>query len=172
MGHEYLTVVWQGRIKRWGLFSYHFLPRNLGVMLASLPWLPPKGTPSWPGNAPFMISGHGLALWFTTPIYLWLVRPKTINYAWGAALIAAIGPALLNLLYQNSGWFTFGYRFSNDYAVLLFVMLAIGTQKMSRLFWLCAIWGIAWALFGAISFERPEWGSFYSHDPSAVFPPD
>ena len=42
-GHEYLTVGWQTRIRRWGLFSYHFLPRNLGVMLASLPWRLPPG---------------------------------------------------------------------------------------------------------------------------------
>jgi hypothetical protein len=164
--------VWQARIKRWGLFSYHFLPRNLGVAFASLPWVPPKGVARWPGGAPFMISGHGLALWFTTPIYLWLARPKAVTYAWVAAAIAAIGPAVLNLLYQNSGWFTFGYRFSNDYAVLLFVMLAVGVRKMNRTFWLAAVWGVAWATFGAISFERPAWSAFYSHDASAVFPPD
>jgi hypothetical protein len=172
MGHEHLTVVWQARIKRWGLFSYHFLPRNLGVAFASLPWLPPKGVSQWPGGAPFMISGHGLALWFTTPIYLWLARPKSVTFAWAAAAIAAVGPAVLNLLYQNSGWFTFGYRFSNDYAVLLFLMLAIGVRKMNRTFWLAAVWSVAWATFGAISFDRPAWSAFYSHDPSAVFPPD
>ena len=32
-GHEYLQVGWKTRIDRWGLFSFHFLPRNLAVML-------------------------------------------------------------------------------------------------------------------------------------------
>src|SRR5690606_27981 len=121
-GHEHLQVGWKTRIDRWGLFSVHFLPRNLSVMLASLPWKPLGGdhvplealgmtfqVPRW------VISGHGLALWFTTPVYLWLVRPKKIDFLYGAALVAVAGPLVMNLLYQNSGWFQFGYRFSNDY---------------------------------------------------------
>jgi hypothetical protein len=39
-GHEYLQVGWKTRIDRWGLFSFHFLPRNLSVVLGSLPWKP------------------------------------------------------------------------------------------------------------------------------------
>jgi hypothetical protein len=170
-GHEHLTVGWAPRIKKWGLLSYHFLPRNISVMLGSLPWRPPRGTP-FPNNAPFLISGHGLALWFTTPLYLWLVRPSRTTYLWIAAALAAAGPILADLLYQNSGWFTFGYRFSNDYATLLFLMLAVSVRKMGPLFWACAIWALGWNLFGAISFERQAWSHFYSHDPYSYFPPD
>jgi hypothetical protein len=183
-GHEYLTVGWQGRIRRWGLFSYHFLPRNLGVMLASLPWRPAPNESfgAFPGalgsllhrevTVPFQISGHGLALWFTTPFYLWLLRPKHTTYLSWAAFVAALGPLAMNLLYQNSGWFQFGYRLSNDYAILLFVMLAIGIPRFGRAFKLAAVWAIAWSLFGAVTFERPAYGAFYSHDPGAVFPQD
>ena len=170
-GHEYLTVGWQVRIRRWGLFSYHFLPRNLGVMLASLPWRLPPGE-ALAGRPPFMISGHGVALWFTTPLYFWLLRPSRVSYLTWAAGIAALGPLVMNLLYQNSGWFQFGYRFSNDYAVLLFVMLAIGVRRMGRLFWMAAIWAIAWNLVGAATFEREKYGSLYSHDPNAIYPVD
>src|SRR5690606_20597156 len=53
-GHEHLTVVWQGRIHRWGLFSLHYLPRNLGVMLASLPWVPPHGAEAASGSYPLI----------------------------------------------------------------------------------------------------------------------
>jgi hypothetical protein len=170
-GHEYLTVGWQGRIRRWGLFSAHFLPRNLGVMLASLPWRPAPGE-VLPGGAPFMISGHGVSLWFVTPLYLWLVRPHRATYLYWAAALAALGPLVMNLLYQNSGWFQFGYRFSNDYAVLLFVMLAIGVRRMGRVFWMAAAWAIVWNLFGAATFERAKFSAFYSHDPGAVYPND
>lgn len=170
-GHEFLTVVWQSRIQKWGLFSVHFLPKNLAVALGSLPWLPAKGEP-WSGRVPFMVSGHGLALWFTTPIYAWLAWPKKPGAVFGFAAVAALGPCLMNLLYQNSGWFQFGYRFSNDYAVFLFVMLAASGRKLGKLFWLAAAWSVLWATFGALTFERSRYEAFYSHDPSLVYPRD
>ncbi len=171
-GHEFLQVGWKTRIDRWGLFSFHFLPRNLAVMLGSLPWKPLPTEPKVPlellgmtFHVPhYMISGHGLALWWTTPIYLWLIRPKKIDYLWAAAAIAALGPCVVNLLYQNSGWFQFGYRFSNDYAVFLFVLLAISTPRFSRAFWIAAVWAVAWNTFGAASFERAKYATFYSHE--------
>jgi hypothetical protein len=170
-GHEFLTVVWQSRIQKWGLFSVHFLPKNLAVALGSLPWLPAKGEP-WGGRVPFMVSGHGLALWFTTPIYAWLVWPKRPGTVFGFAALGALGPCLMNLLYQNSGWFQFGYRFSNDYAVFLFVMLAASGRKLGKLFWFAAAWSVVWAGFGAVTFERSRYEAFYSHDPSLVYPRD
>lgn len=171
-GHEYLQVGWKTRIDRWGLFSIHFLPRNLAVMLASLPWRPAPGDPKVPLellgmtlHVPhWMISGHGLALWFTTPVYLWILRAKQRDFLWWATALAALGPCVMNLLYQNSGWFQFGYRFSNDYAVFLFVLLAISTPRMSRAFWLAATWAVLWNTFGALSFERPKYDAFYSHE--------
>lgn len=168
-GHEYLTVGWQARIRRWGLFSFHFLPRNLAVMLASLPWRP---APEAATRAPFLISGHGVALWFTTPFYFWLLRPAKTTYVFLAAGVAALGPLVMNLLYQNSGWFQFGYRFSNDYALLLFLMLAVSMRRFGRVFWLLAAWAIAWNVFGAMSFERPAFSRFYWNDPGVVYPPD
>ncbi|HVJ94450.1 MAG TPA: hypothetical protein VM580_31905, partial [Labilithrix sp.] len=192
-GHEYLQVGWKTRIDRWGLFSFHFLPRNLAVMLGSLPWKPLPTEPKVPlellgmtFDVPrYVISGHGLALWWTTPVYLWLVRPKKIDFLWAALAIAALGPCLTNLFYQNSGWFQFGYRFSNDYAVFLFALLAVATPKLSRAFWIAAAWAVLWNTFGAASFERTKYHAFYSHEAALpgrryggpatldlVFPPD
>jgi hypothetical protein len=171
-GHEYLQVGWKTRIDRWGLFSVHFLPRNLSVMLASLPWKPAPGDPRVPlellgmtFQVPhWIISGHGLALWFTTPVYFWLIRPTGFCFLRTAAFAAALGPCAMNLLYQNSGWFQFGYRFSNDYAVFLFVLLAISTPRLSRTFWVLAAWGVLINSFGALSFERSKYDAFYSHE--------
>lgn len=192
-GHEHLQVGWKTRIDRWGLFSFHFLPRNLAVMLGSLPWKPaptdgrvPLELLGMTFHVPhYVISGHGLALWWTTPMYLWLVRPKKVDFLWGAAALAALGPLAMNLLYQNSGWFQFGYRFSNDYAVFLFVLLAISAPRFTRAFWIAAIWAVAWNTFGAASFERAKYETFYSHEAAVpwrryggsatvdlVFPPD
>ncbi|MBX4298655.1 hypothetical protein K4H04_23130, partial [Mycobacterium tuberculosis] len=64
---------------KWGLFGYHYLSKNLGVMLTILPW--PRAPGSDPTRfAPFQINEHGLALWFTTPLYFWLFRPKKGGY--------------------------------------------------------------------------------------------
>ena len=61
---------------------------------------------------------------------------------------------IMNLLYQNSGWRQFGYRFSNDYSVFLFMLLAVGGRRFGALFHGAALWGVAWNLFGAVTFDR------------------
>ncbi|MGK4495523.1 hypothetical protein ACSLVN_27325, partial [Klebsiella pneumoniae] len=75
-------------------------------------------------------------------------------------------PMAYDLLYQNSGWQQFGYRFSNDYSPILFVMLALGARQMKGAFWVAAIWGVAWNLFGAITFGHGEFDRFYYREAS------
>jgi hypothetical protein len=178
-GHEYLTVAWRSRMIRWGVVSYHFLGKNLGVALTSLPWLPAKDAAATFG-APFKINEHGLALWFTTPIYFWLLYPKRFDgqpdrkWLYAVVALSAALPAALDLLYQNSGWRQFGYRFSNDYSVLLFVLLAVGARPMRRAFAAFAVWGIAWCVFGAATFDKAAFDRFYFRDGSqtVVYQPD
>jgi hypothetical protein len=178
--HEFLTVGWHARMLRWGLFGYHFLAKNLGVSLTSLPWLPPKGDVAGFSGAPFKINEHGLALWFTTPLYFWLLWPKGVEtdrdrqWLYAALAVSAALPAALDLFYQNPGWRQFGYRFSNDYAVLLFAMLAVGARPMKGLFTIAAAWAIAWNVFGAATFDKSQFDRFYFRDGSqtVVFQPD
>jgi hypothetical protein len=180
--HEFLSVAWRSRMARWGMLNYHFLAKNLGVSMTSLPWLPPPDGGAASFGAPFRINEHGLALWFTTPLYVWLLWPRRFDGDDGAkrrwvyvvAALSAALPALMDLLYQNSGWRQFGYRFSNDYAVLLFVLLAVGARPMGRLFWAAATWGVAWNLFGAVTFDRGRFDRFYFRDGSQtiVYQPD
>ncbi|HEX2730755.1 MAG TPA: hypothetical protein VHM70_04090 [Polyangiaceae bacterium] len=171
-GYRFLTVAWQGRMEKWGLFDYHYLSRNLGVLLSMLPW-------SGGDAAPFRINVHGLALWFTSPIYLWLLWPKLelapdapeaplFDRRWlhvGLWLTVAT-VALPTLFYQNTGWSQFGYRFSNDYVVFLFALLASGGRRLGRWFWLVAALGVAINAFGAFTFDRPRYQRFYYVDPS------
>jgi len=155
-GYRYLAVAWQMRIEKWGLFGYHYLARNLGLILTSLPYLE-HGRDGWT----IQVSGHGLALWLTTPVYLWLLWPQTKNVMHRALYSTLLVVALPSLLYQNSGWLQFGQRFSNDYAPLLIVLLAVGGYRWSR--HMKAGWGLALAvnLFGAVTFGRPEFASYY-----------
>jgi hypothetical protein len=177
--HELLSVAWRGRMSKWGMLNYHYLGKNLGIALTSLPWLAPRGEAAAFG-APFKINEHGLALWFTSPFYLWLLWPKRQDGDPGrrwllVAVACAAGlSALMDLLYQNSGWRQFGYRFSNDYAVLLFVLLAVGGRSLRGLFAIAAAWAIAWNTFGAITFDKAVFDRFYFRDGSQtiVYQPD
>jgi hypothetical protein len=177
--HEYLTVAWRARMEKWGMINYHFLAKNLGVAFTSLPWLPAPGERAMFGT-PFKVNEHGLALWFTTPIFVWLLWPKRFDgdperkWLYVVAALSAALPALMDLLYQNTGWRQFGYRFSIDYAVLLFVLVAVCGRPMKKLFWAAAAWGVAWNLFGAMTFDHAQFQRFYFSDGSQtiVYQPD
>ena len=158
-GHRYLTVVWRARIEKWGLFSYHYVPRNLAVVLTSLPFTKTAG-------APFQINAHGLALWFTTPLYAWALWPRRTSASYWSLALTAAAVALPSLAYQNSGWVQFGYRFSNDFAPFLFAMIAASARRFTFPFWLLAAWSVAVNAFGAVTFDRPASARYYFIDGS------
>ncbi len=146
-GHTYLDVRQQQQIERFGLFSMHYLARNLAVAFTLLPELP--------GRAPWLqIGGHGLALWFTTPIFLTLLWPKQRNATSRALWITVACVAIPTLFYQNSGWWQFGYRFSLDYSVFLIMLLAVGGRPLTWIGKALIIFGVVVNLFGAVTFDR------------------
>jgi len=168
-GYRYLTVVWRARIEKWGLFDYHYLAKNLGVMLTSLPWVPGQR------GAPFTINHHGLALWVTTPLYLLLLLRARERASIRPALVAAaLLTALPSLFYQNTGWVQFGYRFSNDYAVFLFALLVVNGVALRRAALALALLGVVVNAFGARTFGRAEFADLYFTDPTqrVVHQPD
>jgi hypothetical protein len=91
VGYKHLQIAWQGRIAKWGLFHYHYLAKNLGVVFTSLPWL-----------EPFRINAHGLALWFTTPVYFYLLWPKRPQRGYWALLSTAACVGVPALFYQTT----------------------------------------------------------------------
>jgi hypothetical protein len=164
-GHRFLQVRWRSRIETWGLFSAHYLPRNLTVFFLSLPWLLE--------SSPFVrITRHGLALWFTTPNLLWSVWPKKVDSTIVALWAGVLPTALCTLLYQNTGWVQFGYRFSLDYLPLLLVLVVLSQRRFGVLFVGCAAFAILLNTFGAVTFDR--YPQFYDTDTTqeVVFQPD
>jgi hypothetical protein len=147
-GHSYLNVMQQAQIEKYGLFSPRYLGRNLSVALTLLPDLSSK--------APYVsISGHGLAMWVTTPVLLYLLWPREQGPLHRPLWASAALVAAWSLFYQNSGWQQFGYRFSLDYVVLLLTLLAVGGRRpSSRVFQGLAAAAVAVNLFGAITFNR------------------
>ena len=163
-GHKYLQIRWQNRIARWGLFNFHYLARNLTVALALLPWIS--------SEAPYIrISLHGLALWFTTPVLLSVLWPKKRTVLYTVLAITVFALALPNLLYQNSGWIQFGYRFALDFMVFLFLMLALAGRRQGALFFALSAFALAVNLFGAMTFDR-HWEYYPAVSTQTYFEPD
>jgi hypothetical protein len=158
-GHRYLAVRQQAQIERWGMFSLEYLWRNLRVAFAIFPELLSR--------APWVrISGHGLAIWLTTPVFLLLLRPpvrftRLQLHLW----ITVTCVAGWSLVYQNTGWVQFGYRFLLDYVVILVLLLALSGRRFGWPTRALILVGILVNLFGALTFGR-AW-QFYRTDGSA-----
>jgi hypothetical protein len=157
-GHSFLDVRQQAQIEQHGLFSYQYLARNLAVAFTLLPELP--------GRAPWLqISGHGLAIWVTTPALLLLVWPRTRPPLHRALWLTVGLVAVPTFFYQNSGWVQFGYRFALDYLPFLVLLLAIGGRRLGVPARGLIVLGIAINLFGALTFDRAGW-RYYRLGPS------
>jgi hypothetical protein len=146
-GYNYLRVRQQLDIERYGLFHAHYLRRNLVAAFALLPDLSAR--------PPYLrVSGHGLAVWITTPALLllagaWPRRPCQYGL-W--MTVGSVG--IWTLFYQNTGWFQFGYRFSLDYIVFLVLLLAVDARPLTRLARGLIAASIVVNLFGAVTFGR------------------
>ncbi len=148
-GHSYLAVRQQGMIEKFGLFDYEYFRRNLSVAFTLLP--------SFSARAPYVhISGHGMALWLTTPLFLSLLWPRKRELMHTILWITVALVAVPILFYQNSGWVQFGYRFSLDYTIFLVLLLAVGARPLGRFAKALIILSIVINLFGAWTFGRQQ----------------
>ena len=146
-GHFYLNVRWTDRIQRYGLTNFLFLSRNLSAALTL--------TPKLINKPPYLqLSWHGLSLFITTPAYLYLLWPRVKGSLHSALWLVVAPIAILGLMYQNDGWVQFGYRFSNDFAFALIMLLAIGGRPLTRTWKALILVGAGVNLFGAITFGR------------------
>jgi len=152
-GHTYLNIRWASRIQRWGLFNIHYIPRNLSAAFTLLPHIQTK--------YPYVvISRHGMSLLVTTPLLFFVFWPKEkgwLHYACWTSIAIMAG---VHLLYQNSGFVQFTYRFSLDYTPFLVVLLAMSGRRIGILAKTLLFWGVAIHMFGALSFGR--WHDFYA----------
>ncbi len=146
-GHTYLNISWTERIERFGLFNYHFVSRNLACALVLMPKIL--------AAAPYVkVSQHGMSLLITSPNLGYLVAPAEKSVLSRGLWWTVLLTALPSLLYQNSGYQQFGYRFSLDYMVFLVMLLAVRGRPMTGLWKTLVVVAIGVNLFGAIVFDR------------------
>jgi len=146
-GHRFMPVQWQDRMFRFGLFNYHFLSRNLAAALVLLPRIMTR--------YPYVkVSQHGMSLLVTSPNLAYTVMPQERSPLTKALWITILATALPSLLYQNSGYVQWGYRFSLDYMICFMVLLAVGNRPLTKLFRALVVVAFAINLFLAIGFDR------------------
>jgi hypothetical protein len=144
-GHAHF---WNNRvnadIQRYGLFSLHYVEKQLHAAFTRMPRL--EGG---------RLSYHpdGMSLFLTTPLFALLLWPRAKPRLHAPLWLAVAATALPGFLYQNTGYVQFGYRFSLDYTPYLFLLLAVGARPMSRGFWALGLFGVAVNAWGALVFR-------------------
>ncbi len=113
----------------YGQFSTHFIPINFRFMLLE----PPKLMKTFPYVT---FNPFGTSIFLTMPaLFFAFLGFRRREQRWLAASLLAgcILPVITLLLYFNTGWYQFGYRFALDFLPFLFLLAALGMAK--RLTW-------------------------------------
>lgn len=113
-------------LRRYGQFNLYYLPKNVWAM-----WL---AGPQWDSERNFWRPDpEGMSLLLTTPALLYLARARRRSWLVLGGWVA-FGLLLIPLLlYYNTGWWQFGYRFSLDFMVPVMLLLAVAASR--RLSW-------------------------------------
>ena len=158
-GHRYLAGGQLSRISTYGLFNVVFIKKNLIAAFGLLPLIStsaPLLTYSW----------HGMALQLSSPHLLYAVfrpsswssisetevkRERVIVWTLKAMILTTL---TLLLLYQNTGWVQYSWRFALDVIPGITLLIALSGRAQGRLFKGLVIWGILINLIGALIFGR------------------
>lgn len=131
-------------LHRFGQFHLHYLPKNFWAM-----WL---AGPQWDDEINFWRPDpEGMSLLLTTPALIYLGRARQRSWlvigGWSAFCLL-LAPLLL---YYNTGWWQFGYRFSLDFMAPVMVLLALAVR--TRVTWsmrLLILVGVLVNLYGVL----------------------
>jgi hypothetical protein len=129
---------------RHGFFSVLNIPRMLYAMFLSGPVQAPE--------FPWIQSRHlgGLSILLTTPLFLWVVKARHLDW-FGVGAWAAIGLVMIPILtHADPGGAQFGFRYAQDIYPFLFLLVARGLAgRMSFEAWLAIGIGLginAWGM--------------------------
>ncbi len=147
-GHRFLHENRVGPdLEAHGLFSLAYLPRNLEAALLLLP----KVRSIWPPALDF--DPRGMSVLVTTPLLVLLAVPKDGARLYRLLVPTAAAVAAPALLYMNTGYVQFGYRFSLDWLPLAFVLLAAGGRRLGPIPLSLGAAGVAVNVWGALAFR-------------------
>ena len=150
-GHRYLAGGQIKRVQEYGLFHPIFIFKNLVAAFLLLPLISLR--------APFLTySWHGMAIQFSSPQLLWALRPNQKTSALtrprvAISLTLCITLSLL-LLYQNTGWVQYSWRFALDMVPMLCCLTLLSDRPLGFWFRTAVCWGIMVNATGAWVFGR------------------
>jgi len=148
-GHRFLYFNRvNGDIDTFGLFSTHYLQRNLESAFTKLPSI------HWTPQFQMSYDPNGMSLLLTLPFLVFLLIPKQkARLHWPLWLTVAV-TALPGLFYQNNGYMQFGFRFSLDYTPYLLLLFAAGGWAVKNRFVLAVLaFGFLVNFWGAATFH-------------------
>jgi hypothetical protein len=130
-----------------GLFNLTYIPENLALFLT--------GLPTFNLTAPFMHAPiQGIAIWFTTPAFIFALRSKLRAAVTWSAWAAIFAIAFVIFTKGLSGW-GFGYRYAVDFYPFLFVLALRGMGTKLRWYHkLLIVLGIVVNLWGTLAFNK------------------
>src|SRR5450756_1110200 len=96
------------------------------------------GLPTFTSVAPFiLLPMTGLAIWFTTPAFIFAFKSKLKDPVTWWSWLAIISIALVIFTKGLSGW-GFGYRYAMDFYPFLFILTVRGMG--TNLKWYCLLY--------------------------------
>lgn len=108
---------------RFGLFSFSHLPANLYALFGRSPDPIVEEGGGFVMKFPYLkVDPWGIAIWFTSPLFVLLFRLKRYEYTF-PALMTSLVLALPSLFYFGVGYTQFGYRYALDFLPFLFLAL-------------------------------------------------
>ncbi|MFN8494914.1 MAG: hypothetical protein U0350_45340 [Caldilineaceae bacterium] len=131
-------------LRVYGQFNLHYAAKNFWSM-----WL---AGPKWEPKTNFWLPDpEGMSLFMTTPALLYLGRARRVSPLTLGGWIAFVLLMIPLLLYYNTGWYQFGYRFSLDFMVPVMILFAIaaGTRMTGSMRALILV-GVLVNLYGVL----------------------
>ncbi|MEK7580972.1 MAG: hypothetical protein AAB512_01695 [Patescibacteria group bacterium] len=124
-----------------GAFGIWHVPGNLYALLVASPEAIKNTTVDFVLKFPYLkVNGIGLAIWFTSPLFVYLIKAKRRPYT-SSAILGTIALLVPSLLYFGIGTTQYGYRYSLDFIPLLFIILLSAFRERLPLFGKVLIFG-------------------------------
>lgn len=112
-----------------GSFSPVHIPGNLYNLLLATPEVIKDPAVDFVLKFPYLkVNGIGLALFVTSPLFVYLVKAKKKSYT-PSAFLSIIAISIPSLVYFGIGTTQFGYRYSLDFQPFLFLILLSAFEK-------------------------------------------
>lgn len=139
----------------YGQFSYHYIPNHLYLLLQKTPIFMnefPYIKPSW----------AGLAIWITTPAFIYALTAKLKDKVNILSWISIILIGLVNFSYGSTGFTQFGYRYAVDFYPFLILLTIKGVTNTGLKWhhWLLLLISIIVNTWGVIFINKFGWVSY------------